>query len=406
MTNKKQNFNDLNEYHWFYEPDSISINIDHKLVKHIFKVALEKAHSMTNLSKQIGLSKQTLFNHLYGKSMNVGGLKALLKFNNIEFMDVNEYVREISWYRMKNPIRLDTEESATIFAAILGDGSNTSRVMYKNKDRVLLNKVENNIKLWLGNVIIDHRISSKGIPYINLPRITGRILDFVGIPVGKQTNFDPGIPQVIKNSKKSVKRAFIQQFFDDEGWPEPNQMRVGISQVIDCTSMLNSNFINLIKNKKFIYLKGIPKEIKDKIKAPKILTDIRELLNGDFEIYSNIRLKRLLVYEQKITALFELEIQRKSDVKKFLEEIGFFSPSKKKKLQFMVDRSRDFPQNIMSLIINEATQLAKNRGYFLAYEVARNLGFPQSPIRKRLTTLVKKGIFEKKKEKYTLNLKM
>ncbi|MCH8004434.1 MAG: hypothetical protein IH934_07445 [Nanoarchaeota archaeon] len=72
----------------------------------------------------------------------------------------------------------------------------------------------------------------------------------------------------------------------------------------------------------------------------------------------------------------------------------------------MVNRSRDFPQNIMSLIINEAIQLSKNRGHFLAYEVAKNLGFPQGPIRKRLTTLVKKGFFDKKKEKYALNLEI
>ncbi|MCH8004433.1 MAG: hypothetical protein IH934_07440 [Nanoarchaeota archaeon] len=294
MINKKQNFDDSNEYHWFYEPNCTSIKINLKLREHIFKIALEKAHSMTSLSKQTRLSKQTLFNYLYGKSMNVKGLKALLKFTNIQFTEVSTSIKEISWNRIKIPIKLDTEESATIFAAILGDGSNTSRVMYKNKDKALLNKVENNIKLWLGNVIIDYRISSKGIPYINLPRITGRILDFVGIPTGNHTKFDPGVPQVIKNSKKSVKKAFIQQFFDDEGWPEPNQMRVAASQGVDCTLKLPQDFINYsIKDKKFVYLKDIPTEIRFKIKAPKILIDTKELLNDDFGIYSNIRLKRL-----------------------------------------------------------------------------------------------------------------
>lgn len=85
-------------------------------------------------------------------------------------------------------------------------------------------------------------------------------------------------------------------------------MKIGVSQVCDCTLILTRNFINSVKDKKFVYLKDIPTEIKYKIKAPKILIDIEELLNNDFGIYSNIRLKRLSVYEQKITALFELEI--------------------------------------------------------------------------------------------------
>ncbi|MBW2974939.1 hypothetical protein KY366_04440 [Candidatus Woesearchaeota archaeon] len=404
MANKKQNFEDLNAYHWFYEPDNISIRISQEFRKSIFKSALEKAKSMTNLSRLTGLSKQTLFNNMYGISMNIKGFKKLLNLIKINFMEVYEHIEKIGGNKIKLPIRLDTPESAIIFASILGDGSNTSRVMYKNKDIFLINKIEKCVRDWLGNVIIDHRISSKNIPCLFLPRITGRIFSFVGIPVGKQTRFNPGIPEVIKSSGKSVKKAFIQQFFDDEGWPEPNQMRIAISQCIYATPKLPEDFVKSIRNKEIVYLKKIPSRIKEMINAPEILIDLKRILENDFEIYSNIRLKRLLVRERQITGAFELEIQRKEDVKKFFREINFSSPTKKKKLDFMVNRNRELPSNIMLLIINEAIRLSKGKGYFLACDIAKNLGFPQPPIRKRLTTLVRKGIFNKRKMKFFINI--
>lgn len=405
MINKKQNFNDLSQYHWFYEPNHTSIRIGLEFREHIFRIALKKAKSMANLSKLTKLSKQTLFNHMYGKSMNVKGLKTLLRFIDANLMEAYGHIEGISENKIKLPIKLNNKESAIVFAAILGDGSNTSRVMYKNKDKILLNKVEENVKLWIGNVVIDCRESSKGIPYIVLPRVMGRILNFVGIPAGKQTNLNPGIPKVIKYSEKSIKKAFIQQFFDDEGWPEPAQMRVAVSQCINSTSQLPERFVKSIRNKEVVYLQEIPIEIRNKIKAPKLLTDLRKILKTDFNIYCNLRLKRLLVRKEHITAAFELEIQRKDDVRRFLKEINFSSPSKKKRLEFMVNRNREPPSDIMILIINEAIQLSKDKGYFLAHEIAKNLDFPQPPIRKRLTTLVRKGIFDKKKEKLFVNIK-
>ncbi|MBU1112031.1 MAG: hypothetical protein ABIG93_00865 [archaeon] len=403
MVNEKQ-INDLNKYHWFNESDGVSIKICPKFREHIFKIALKKAKTMTNLSKHTKLSKQTLFNQMYGKSMNVKGLKTLLKFTNIDFMEAYDHINEMGWNKFKLPIKLDNKDSAILFAAILGDGSNTTRVMYKNKDKALINKVENSVKQLLNGAIIDRRVSSIGIPYINLPSITGRILNFVGIPSGKQTISNPCVPEVIKESNKSVKKAFIQQFFDDEGWPEPNQMKIATAQGIDCTQELNIEFLNSLKDKRILYLNSIPNEIKDKLKPPKLFIDIKTMLNKDFNIFSSIRLKRLLVYTERATAMFELEIQRKEDVKRFVKEINFSAPRKKEKAEFMINRSREFPLNITLLIINEAIIISGGDGYFLAHEIAKNLGFPQAPIRKRLTTLVKKGVFDKKGEKYFVNV--
>lgn len=154
---------DLNEYQWFYEPDHTSILINEGYRKKILERAIQKAGSMTNLSVQTKLSKQTLFNHLYGKSMNVIGLKKILTFISFDFAEVNKYVEEISWNNIEFPIKLNTIECAVFFAAIIGDGSNTSRVMYKNKDTELLQKVEKNVLCWLGDVIIDHIVKDINI---------------------------------------------------------------------------------------------------------------------------------------------------------------------------------------------------------------------------------------------------
>ncbi|MDP3698316.1 MAG: hypothetical protein Q8R47_01885 [Nanoarchaeota archaeon] len=393
-----------NYYHWFNEPDNVSIRISQEFREKMFKISLEKAKSMTNLSKFTGLSKQTLFNQKYGKSMNVKGLKKLLLFSDIKFTEVYGHIQEMGWNKFKLPIKLDGEEGAVVFAAILGDGSNTTRVMYKNKDQALLNKVEKSFKDLLGDAIVDKRISSTGIPYMNFPRITGRILNFVGIPSGKQMIFNPEIPKVVKFAEKNVKRAFIQQFFDDEGWPEPDQMKVAASQCADVTVVLNKEFIDSIKGKKVIYLKDIPLEVRKEIEAPRLLIDLKDILKEDFDIDSNIRFKRLLVRKNHITGAFELEIYRKDDVKKFFEEINFYSPVKRKKLEFMINRSRNFPPNIMLLIINESIKLSKNKEYFLACEIAKSLNFSQPAIRKRLSTLVKKGVFDKKGEKYFMKI--
>jgi hypothetical protein len=393
------------KYTWHNEPANTSVKISQNFTEVLFTKALKKTKSMTNLSNITGLSKQTLFNNMYRKSMSVRSLGKLLTFCEINFGETNYFIEEIAENEIKLPIDLSSKAAAIIFSAILGDGSNSTRVMYKNKDKNLILKVERNAKKLLGNIKLDHRISSKGIPYILFPRITGRILNYVGIPTGKQMNFNPGIPEVILNSSKKAKKMFIQQFFDDEGWPEPNKWKIAASQCSNVTSDLTPKFIKSIKSKAIVYLNDIPKEIKLKLTKPRLLVDIKEILKEDFDIYSNIRFKRLLVRKKHITGAFELEICRKSEVPKFAKRINFSSPNKKSRLKFMLNRSNDYPKNITLLIINEAIQLSKRDGFFLAYEIANKLCFPHPPIRKRLSTMVKKGIFENRNGKYFLNIK-
>jgi hypothetical protein len=400
----KQNW-DLNYYHWFYEPDSVSVKIKPEFRKQIFNSALKKAKTMTKLATLTGLSKQTLFNQMYGKSMNVRGLKKLLHFVNINFEDANTNIEKIAWNNIKFPVKLNTTESAVFFSAIMGDGTNSEMVMYKNKDQNLISKVESNTKRWIGNIHINCLISDKNIPFITFPRVFGRILSYAGIPSGKMMKFNPGVPEVVKRSNKEIKKAFIQQFFDDEGWPEPNQMRIAASQCVDATKYLPKKILDRIRNSKIIYIKDIPRDIINNIIEPKILADIQDILKEEFKIHSIIRFKRLLVRKTHITGAFELEIQRKDDVKKFVDEINFFSPSKKRKAEYMINRNRNFQTNITLLIINEAIKMSKKKNHFLAYEIAQSLGYPQPPIRKRLNTLVKREIFSKEKEKYYVNIK-
>lgn len=404
MTYKKHN-QCLNNYHWFYEPGSTSIRIDEKLRKKILTKALHKAKTMTKLSKDTNLSKQTLFNYKYGKSMNIKGLKVMLDYVDLSYDQIEAKITEIAENKISMPISLNTKESSIFFAAILGDGSNTSKVMYKNKDKYLLTKVDKNVKNWLGKITIDSRISDRGIPYINFPRITGRILHYVGIPPGKQTKLDSGVPKVIKLSTKEVKKEFIKQFFDDEGWPEPDQMKIAAAQCVDCSQIVPTKLKRNFEVGQIIYLKDIPLYVKNSVKPPQLLQDLQMILQNDFNIYSHIRFKRLLVRKNHITGVFEIEIQRKAEVRKFFDKINFSAPSKKKKAEFMINRQRKLPSNIMLLIINQAIKCTRGKDFFRANEIAKELGYPQPPIRKRLTTLVKMGIFHKEKEKFYTNIK-
>lgn len=266
--------------------------------------------------------------------------------------------------------------------------------------------MEESVLRWLGPVTIDYRISQKNIPYLMLPRILGRILTYAGIPEGKQSLNNPGVPNSIIHSDIEVKKVFIQHFFDDEGWPEQNQMKIGLSQCVDCTKVIPTSFREKSKEQEVLYLNQIPADIKNKIFPPNLLIDIRKILLEDFFIHSNLRLKRILNRINHVTAAFELEIQQQNSVKLFEKRINFFHPSKRQKLHFMIHRNRDYPKDIMLLILNATIKISNDKGYFFAHDIAKELNFPQPPIRKRINTLKNMGIFSKVDSKFYVNVNL
>ncbi|MFH1586431.1 MAG: YchF-related putative GTPase [Candidatus Diapherotrites archaeon] len=395
------------EYHWFDEPDTVRVRLEKELWEIFINKAIAKAGSRTRLANATGLCKVTVFNYFHNISLTVGGVKKILNFLNIDYMSVEDKVREIAWTKnIKLPIKLNTPSMATILAAVIGDGTISEvHVEYKNKDSELLNKVEKEIKKTFGNVKIDHRISEKGIPYIVANKIVKRVLINVGVPVGKKLNKNSGVPKIIVNGSKRMQKAFIQQLFDDEGWVENTNYKIGLSQANECTNAINKKFFSGMKINKPYSINKIPEENRNNVLPPQLLTGIRKILHEKFLVESNLRLKRIIRRRKGyVTAFWELNVGKKESLLNFKNRIGFYCKRKRKDFDLMVGlRESMVPKDILSQIFYEGANLSKENGRFKVKEISKKVNLHPSRIRKRLQTLVKRGVFYKKNGDYGLN---
>ena len=394
-------------YHWFYEPNSVRVKINKKYRLLLFN-RLEKLGGPHALSRKIGCSPATICHYFKGLGLSVGFLKKILNVLKIPYEEIEPLITEISWIKNpKLPFNLDTAEASLLSAAVLGDGSNTARPMYKNTRDELIERVENSAKKVFGKITIDHRISEDDVAYIVFPRIVGRVLTFNGIPYGNKIYQNNGIPNSIKKCDEQIKKAFLQQFFDDEGGVEADYRRIFLSQSTDCTEYLPKNFYNSMKKKKAYYIKDIPSYLLSKMEPSKILVDIKIMMEKSFNICSILRFKRIMRYNNHATSFWELEIGKKDDIRRFYERINFYSYDKKSDLNFMVNRSYEMPWNVYEKIINESIQIAKRQGFFRPANVSKNLNLPHGPVNKRIKFLKKIGVFSKSKDGlYSVNIKV
>ncbi|MEK6948405.1 MAG: hypothetical protein AABX19_04145, partial [Nanoarchaeota archaeon] len=232
-------------YRWYDEPDGVGLRIDPNYIKNLVIRAKTKAGSFVNLAKLTGLSVATLSNYKNNISLNIKGLKSLLDYLNINYNRINHKILKIGWNNTMLDIDLNSNDMAIILCASLADGHiNQSHFMYKNKDLELINRVKNSVWKLFGNYIkINDRIDKNGTPYILCPSFVKRQLERLGSPKGKKLFQNPHVPEIIMKGNLEQKRLFIQQFFDDEGWPEEKQRAIAASQSSDTTSVLTQDFI-------------------------------------------------------------------------------------------------------------------------------------------------------------------
>lgn len=391
-------------YHWFDEPDRVRIKLSEKYISFLVS-RLKEIGGPHSLSRKIGCSPATICNYFKDLGLSVGFLKKILDILQISYEEIEPFITEISWIKNpKLPFNLNTKEATILSAAILGDGSNTTRVMYKNTRQELIKKVEDAAKKIFGDIALDHRILEDNVNYILFPRIVGRVLTFIGIPRGNKINRSFGIPEIIKNGSKEIQKEFLQQFFDDEGGVEIDYRKIFLSQGANCTKQLG-NFYNRMTLKKVYYKVDIPKFIRN-LEPPRIVADIKSILLNSFNIGSIIRFKRIIKYNNHATSLWELEIGRKNDIEKFYKDINFHSTDKKKNLEFMVNRCYKMPWNIYNMIINESIKITQYHD-FKPSNISKNLNLPYGPVNKRIKFLKKIGIFSKNKDGlYSVNIKV
>lgn len=302
---------------------------------------------------------------------------------------------------------INSNEMAIILAASLGDGHiNNSQFMYKNKDPELIHKIKNCVNFLFGELKISEKIAKNSIPYILFPAPVKKQLELLGSPKGKKLFLNPGVPEVIKIGTKEQKKFFVQQFFDDEGCVEIENKKISCSQSAETTQSFD---IEIIEKLSYGIRYKKSEVFTDKnIVKPNLLLDIKQILFDDFGIISYLNFKGISKYKTKrgkiyISARWELSCYKKEDIIKFSRYIGFSSSTKQKKLDEIINGkkvSKDIDFELLNLIV----ALHKKEHFFRVKDIQKSLDLERGQIRKRLQTLVKRGILSNHSGAYELRL--
>jgi len=395
-------------YRWYDEPDKVRIKLEENYRKKLVEKAIKKSGKPSNLAKELEMNKMTVFNYLYGNGMTVIGLKKLLDFLEIKYNRINHKVQEISW-NFKPNIKLKSKEIAILLAASLADGHlSNAHFLYKNKDKELIDKIKSNLIKVFGNISIKERMAKNDVLFFTAPTVVRRVLENLGSPRGKKLHKNPKVPRIVMEGTKNMKKEFIQQFFDDEGWCETENTRIAICQAVDCTNQIPTNFQKRMKLKKSYTSNKIPKDIKKKIPVPNLLKDIKRLLKEDFRLNFKFSFSRIAKYKRLdytyVSAVWDLECLKKLEIANFAERINFGLKRKRDALQYSLNRNRKPPERILLHILNIAINKTKEKGFFKNKDIAKTIDMPPNLVRKRLNVLTKKGVFNNDKGVYTLNL--
>jgi hypothetical protein len=381
-------------YHWYEEPEGTRISLDNKIRCELLQLAIKRAGGAYKLAKIIRCCPQTIYNYSNGVSMTVGFLKKLLIYLCISFDEVEKYIKELSWLKNpKLPFNFNTKSGAILIGAFLSDGSNSTRVLYKNSKKVMIEKIIEGTKNVFGeDVTIDFRISDEGVPTIFLPRIVGRALSKFGVVCGKKVRINPSLPDIISNGGIEIKTAYLRQVFDDEGEVSIYTRRVILTRGVEVTKLLPKSFILSLKIGNHGVSK-IPIKIKEKLKRkfPKLLFGESQILHK-LGINNKIRLKRIAFHKSGyVTAIWNLIISGKENLCRFKEMVGFTIQSKRDSLQQLLNsytRPKRDPK-IYSQILNAAEEKIKEKGYFKIRDIMVSTGLCYNSVKKRIVRLKK-----------------
>lgn len=399
-------------YKWYEEPDGVNIVLIEGYLSALTLRAIAKAGSIVKLSHEIGISKSTIDNYKNERGATIKGIKLILSFLDIAPNRINHKIKSLSWNKDLPKFRFNSEKLAIILAASLADGHiSQTHFMYKNTNNELIQRVELYVREIFGKQIcINHKVARNGVPYILCPAIVKRQLVKLGSPQGKKLFLNPGVPQIITQGSLKIKKSFIQQFFDDEGWPEKENRKVACCQGSDTTNTIPKFFIEQMALNQNVTIGKIPAKIKTKIVKPRILVDIRKILINDFNIYTAINLKRITkrynnhFRKEYISATWELSCIRRKDVYSFYKKIGFYSTKKQKLLKEIAENNSKIQNEIKLDMLNAIIKVHKNKGVFRVKDLQNSLNLDRGRIRKRLTTFVRWGILLNTKGVYTLRL--
>jgi hypothetical protein len=280
----------------------------------------------------------------------------------------------------KFPINFNSKEGAQVISGFLFDGGirKDMRPFYVNNERVLINRMVNNLEKIVGNVYYSED-KDRDTFFIDFTPILGIILiDGLNILFGKKIFTNPPIPEFIINGNKDIQIAFLQQAFDDEGSVSSNKgKRVRLTQY-------NSK-------------KEAPIRL---LQLNKMLENLNIRVSGPY--YSNTWVAK----DGQITYGFQLQISNQKDLRNFTEVINFGLEEKRKKLKDLLNSYNSKPKFKKGSILNEVLKTCKelkDRNQRITNKnIAKELKRVESYARQLTLKMVKEGKLKISKEKINL----
>ncbi|MCD6477347.1 MAG: hypothetical protein J7K26_04305 [Candidatus Aenigmarchaeota archaeon] len=317
--------------HLYELPENeVCIKLPKRIQKEMFLLASKIAGDNIKLSKILKINNATL--HDFKKSRFASTrLKIVEKLSNflvkngykqytLENLEKKVLAIKTHWvgkfiYNPKFPINFNTEAGVISIGAFLFDGGITQNKypFYTNSEKYLIDKVIRSVEKTVGKINYNIRKQKTGTIVLDLPKILGLILIHgLNIPAGKKIFTNPEIPEFIMNGSKEIKRAFLQQAFDDEGTPQPGKNTSGRGIQLTQSGVSRKPSIRLFQLKELISSFNIP-------------------VNGPHYMQEYVS------KSGTITHLWAIQITNQRDIRKFAERINFSLTRKIKKLQEVLD---------------------------------------------------------------------
>lgn len=256
----------------------------------------------------------------------------------------------------KMPFNFDNKYGGQFLSAVMGDGSRTQvgGITYNNQDGVLTKKLILSAKMIFGNVHYRINFKKDKTIQVDFPKIVGDVVGLMGIERSFKSKSNCYVN--INEFSRPMRRAFLRQYYDDEGNVRKKDRRLQIKQTL-----------NLRTNDK--------EKIRSNINrfAPNMLKEIKKALEN-FRVDSKLALETLRSHNSLYKGDFSLNVYGIENLEIFKKEVNL-SMDKKRKLLDYVIRSYKFPSaprnGRMKFAYRKAVLTQQKYGYITKYLLAK-----------------------------------
>jgi len=361
--------------------DEIYVRVSSQLKNNLSTLRKKSFKNMKEMADAINEPESAVVNFFWSRNSSL--LKTLIKL--VAHFKIKDYENEVLWIGGKTrgcgishpklPFNLSTREGGMFIASVLGDGtfSHNLEVGYRNYCPLMLSTIKVTANKLFGKV----RLADEDSTSVTFPVIIGKILEVLGFTPGRKTVTNPSIPKFIINGSKECQIGFLQQITDDEASPQikpPNSYSVRYEFALE------------IPIDKF--------HEKDRY-VPNLLKDIYNLVRcmgySTTRIYGGRILKGKV--KPRYTVSWAFDIQGKSSLEKFANEINFRVPKRKEKLEYGISKMKinTYGRKAQIVAISKILELCNKNDFVTKHELAAEINRTKRNAQEWLIKLNKKG---------------